>query len=95
MLLMLPLSSAVIDNLITQHGDCDYRDQPNQTLINILGSLLRQHLVTASHVPEAITTLLESIKKKNHRVELCDVSQMLKVLLPQLNSSFYLFGRSR
>ena len=85
----------MIDDLITRHGEesvaymyCDYRDQTNQTVLNILGSLLRQLLITASYVPEAITTLLETIKKKDHRVELGDVSQMLKVLLPRLNRSF-------
>ena len=85
----------MIDDLITQHSEenvaymyCDYRDQSNQTVVNILGSLLRQLLITAPQVPEAITTLLESIKKRGHRVEVGDISQMLKALLPQLNYSF-------
>ena len=85
----------VVDDLIARHSEenvaymyCDYRDQTNQTVVNILGSLLRQLLVTAPHVPEAITMLLESIKKKGHRVEAADVSQMVKVILPQLSRSF-------
>ena len=85
----------VIDDLITRHGEenvaymyCDYRDQTNQTVVNILGSLLRQLLITASCLPEAIITLLESHKKRNKRVEIGDISQMLQVLLPQLNCSF-------
>ena len=88
-------SSVVIDNLITRHGDenvayvyCDYRDQKNQTVVNILGSLLRQLLVTSSYVPEAIATQLESITRKGQRVEVGDVSQMLKVVLPRHNNRF-------
>jgi len=94
-MLILTFSSVVIDDLITQHGEenvayiyCDYRDQTNQTMVNILGSLLRQLLATAPFVPEAITTLLESRQKKDQRVEVGDISQMLKILLPQLRCSF-------
>ncbi|KAF8426182.1 hypothetical protein BGX38DRAFT_487828 [Terfezia claveryi] len=89
------LSSVVIDDLITRHGEqhiayiyCNYRDRTNQTVVNILGSLLRQLLVTASYVPEAITTALETIKKKSQRVEIRDVTQMMKILLPRLSRSF-------
>ena len=78
--------------MIAQQGEenvayvyCDYRDQAKQTVVNILGSLLQQLLVNASFVPEAITTLLESPKNKNQRVEVGDVTKMLTILLPQLN----------
>ena len=70
-MLMLGFSSVVIDDLKTRHGEenvayiyCDYRDQNNQTAVNILGSLLQQLLFTAPLVPASITTLLESIQKK-------------------------------
>jgi len=88
-------SSVVIDDLITQHGEanvaylyCDYRDQKSQTVVNILGSVLRQFLTTASYVPDTIITTLESIKKKGQRVKIGDISKMLKVLLPHLDRSF-------
>ena len=67
---------------------CDYRDQINQTVVNILGSLLQQLLITAPLVPAAITSLLESIEKKKKKVEVADISQILKILLPQLNRTF-------
>ena len=85
----------VVDDLIARHSEenvayiyCDYRDQRNHTLVNILGSLLHQFLVNVSHIPDAITTQLESIKQQGHRVEAGDISEMLKVILPQLNRSF-------
>ena len=96
-LLMLPLSSVVIDNLVAQHGRenvaymyCDYRDQTNQTVVNILGNLLKQLLITAAFVPEVITTMLEPLKKEGRRVEVGDISQMLKALLPQRNNCNFL-----
>ena len=85
----------MIDDLIRRYGKenvaymyCDYRDQTNQTVVNILGSLLRQILITTSHVPEEIARMLESIKRESKRLEIGNISQILKVLLPQLNSSF-------
>jgi len=91
----LTSSSVVIDDLITRHGEanvayiyCDYRDQTSQTVANILSSVLRQFLTTASYVPESIITTLESIKKKDQRAEIGDISKMLKVLLPRLDRSF-------
>jgi len=91
----LTSSSVVIDDLITRHGEanvaylyCDYRDQKSQTVVNILGSVLRQFLTTASYVPETIITTLQSIKKKGQRAEIGDISKMIKVLLPRLHHSF-------
>ena len=88
-------SSVVIDDLITRHGEanvayvyCDYRDQTSQTVVNILGSVLRHLLITTPYVPETIITILESIKKKNQRAETGDISKMLKLLLPQLDRTF-------
>lgn len=87
----------MIDDLITRYGEdnvayiyCDYRDQTNQTIVNLLGSLLRQ-LLTASYVPGAIITILESIKNKSQRLERGDISQILKAVLQQLNRSFLCF----
>jgi len=95
MLTHLTSSSVVIDDLITRHGEanvaylyCDYRDQTSQTVVNILGSVLRQFLSTASYVPETIITTLESIKKKDQKAGIGDISKMLKVLLPHLHRSF-------
>jgi len=95
MLTHLASSSVVIDKLIMRHGEanvaylyCDYRDQTSQTVVNILGSVLRQFLTTACYVPETIITTLESIKKKGQRVEIEDISKMLKVLVPHLHRSF-------
>jgi len=96
-LLLMPVcSSVVIDDLITRHGEenvayiyCDYRDQKNQTVVNILGSLLQQLLIVAPFVPQAIITILEAISIRKHRLEVDHVSQILKVLLPQLSNHIF------
>lgn len=69
---------------------CDYRDQGKQTLVNILGSLLKQFLIHIGtpHIHHDAVKLLEDIKKKDKRVETTDILHMLKVTLAQFNNSF-------
>ncbi|KAF8423279.1 hypothetical protein EV426DRAFT_574568 [Tirmania nivea] len=72
------ISSAVIDHLISQHGEpqvayiyCDYRDQTNQTVVHILGSFLKQLLSAAIHaVPKSTISELESIQRQDALDEL-------------------------
>ena len=57
----------MVDYLITRHEEGggviayiyrDYRGQTNQTVVNILGSLLHQLLIAVPRVPAGITALL-------------------------------------
>jgi len=90
----------VIDDLISRFAEenrvaivclyCDYRDQGKQTLVNIMGSLLKQFLVHIgkSHILQDIIRLLEQKKERGQRVETTDILQMLKVTLTQFNHSY-------
>ena len=78
----------MIDHLISKHGKqhvayiyCDYRDQTNQTVVNILGSLLKQLLTATSNIPDAVTGVLELIQKEDKRLEKSDISQILKLVV--------------
>ena len=98
----LVYSSLVIDHLfshVTKQTSktsivclyADYRDWNNQTLVHILGSFLHQFLTDAGllHIPDEVIEKLKEIKKRNTKVELGDVLAMLKLLLGQLDSSFF------
>jgi len=85
----------VIDHLLSHYGDqqvayiyCDYRDKTNQNLLNIMGSILKQHLTATADIPDAIVSLLESLQKENKKVKIQDVSQMLKFAMPQTATHF-------
>lgn len=69
---------------------CDYRDQGKQTLVNIMGSLLKQFLIHigTSHIPEDVIILLGEKKRKDQRVEITDILEMLKVTLAQPSRSY-------
>ena len=88
-------SSVVINDLVTRYGKaigayiyCDYRDQMSQIVVGMLGCVLRQLLISSSCIPETIITVLESILKSAQGAEIGDISEMLKVILPQLGRSF-------
>ncbi|KAF8421801.1 hypothetical protein EV426DRAFT_671737, partial [Tirmania nivea] len=97
------ISSLVIDHLCLQAAEqttrqisivClygDYRDQNNQTLVNILGSFLHQFLANTGllHIPEQVITKLKEVKKRNSKVELENILVMLKAILEQLDNSFF------
>lgn len=85
----------MIDHLISVYGAqsvayiyCDYNNKTSQNLVNILGSLLKQFLSTASHIPESISNELESIQKQSKRPEISDILGMFKVISPQIKHSF-------
>jgi len=89
--LTLSYSSMVIDHLLSQYGElrvayvyCDYRDQTNQSLANILSSILGQLLTATTNIPEAVVGILEALQKDGKRLELSDVSRMLKLTIPQV-----------
>jgi len=95
-------SSLVIDHLCSQATKLtsktsiaclysDYRDWNNQTLIHILGSFLHQFLTDAGlfYIPDQVTEKLQAVKKRNTKVELGDVLTMLKLLLEQLDGTFF------
>jgi len=85
----------VIDHLLSHYGEqrvayiyCDYRDKTDQNLLNIMGSILKQHLAAATHIPKAILDLLESFQEQGSKVAIKDVSKMLKVAILQTTSHF-------
>ncbi|RPB19244.1 hypothetical protein L211DRAFT_794594, partial [Terfezia boudieri ATCC MYA-4762] len=89
------VSSMVIDHLLSHYGEqrvvyiyCDYRDKTNQNLLNIMGSILKQHLTVTTKIPDPIVDLLESLQKNGKRVMFEDMSQMLKFVIPQTVSHF-------
>ncbi|KAF8469994.1 hypothetical protein BDZ91DRAFT_33659 [Kalaharituber pfeilii] len=92
------LSCLVIEHLLHEFPERDkvgiaslygnYRDQGSQTLNNILGSLLKQLLTAASHVPDTITSILESVQKQEKRADNSNVLQLLRLTLPLFDSIF-------
>jgi len=85
----------VIDHLLSHYGEervvyiyCDYRDKTNQNLLNIMGSILKQHLAVTTDIPVAIADQLGSLEKQGKKVMIQDVSQMLKSAIPQAGSHF-------
>ncbi|RPB19268.1 hypothetical protein L211DRAFT_794727 [Terfezia boudieri ATCC MYA-4762] len=82
------VSSMVIDHLISHYGEqrvayiyCDYRDKSKQNLLNILGSILKQHLAATVKIPDAVGISLENINGE------ADMSQILKFVIQQLAAS--------
>ncbi|RPB19276.1 hypothetical protein L211DRAFT_898305 [Terfezia boudieri ATCC MYA-4762] len=89
------VSSMVIDHLLSHYGEqrvayiyCDYRDKTNQNLLNIMGSILKQHLTVTTKIPDPIVDLLETLQKNGKRVMIKDMLQMLKFVIPQTASHF-------
>ncbi|KAF8421777.1 ankyrin repeat-containing domain protein [Tirmania nivea] len=97
------ISSLVIDYLCSQVTRrttsqasivclyADYREQDKQTLVNILASFLHQFLTSASllHIPDQVIKTLREVKKRNTKVEVGDVLAMLKLILEQLDGSYF------
>src|ERR1700753_1577331 len=93
-------SSLVVDHLLDYYPRreavgvacfyCDYRDHPNQTLENVLGSLLRQFLTScaSSSVYDSWTNMLESIDKEGKRVTLTDILNLMKLVFDSLQLAF-------
>ena len=67
----------------------DYKDQSNQTLVHILGSLLRQFLNTAEEpILDEVIQKLHGIRNKGKKVETEDILALLKLQLHQLKRMF-------
>ena len=67
----------------------DYNDQTNQTLVNILGSFLRQLLTTVPEpIPDEVTTKLNDIHHGGRKVETEDTLALLRIRLHQLQRTF-------
>lgn len=88
-------SSMVIDYLIALHGKqnvayiyCDYRDQKQHNLGNIVGSILKQLLTATSTVPDhEVVRILESIEQDAINELVYNVSQVLKLAAPHRNGA--------
>ena len=89
----------MIDDLYSQfHKDpkigiaclyADYKDQTNQNLVHILGSLLRQFLTTALEpIPNEVIQKLHDIQRRGGKVGTEDILAMLEVRLQQLKRAF-------
>ena len=71
----------------------DYRDQQNQTLVHILGSLLhqflRQFLTTAQQpIPDEVVKKLQDIRNQGKNVGTEDILALLKIQLQQFKRAF-------
>src|ERR1700761_5517819 len=98
--LTLVFSSLIIDHLLDYSHQrqavgiacfyCNYLDQSTQTLENILGSLLRQFLITCanSSVYDSWTNTLESIQKGGKRVVVADILNLMRLVLDSLLLAF-------
>jgi len=96
-------SSLVIDHLRSQVTKqtasrtsvvclyADYRDWNNQTLVHILGCFVYQLLASDDlpHIPDQAIEKLKEVKRQNTRVELGDILAILKLLLEQLDGTFF------
>ena len=69
----------------------DYKDQTNQTLVHILGSILRQ-LLTSLQVPvpvsDEVIQKLQKIQHQGKKVGTEDILTLLKTWLHQLKNAF-------
>ena len=63
---------------------CDYRDQAQQTPVNLIGDLLKQLVGTLPTLPEEIIRLYEEKSRKSESLELVDV----EAILPQICQTF-------
>ena len=67
----------------------DYKDQNNQTLVHILGSLLHQFLTTAQQpIPDGVVEKLHDIQRQGKKVETEDILALLKIRLQQFKRAF-------
>ena len=67
----------------------EYNDQTNQTLVHILGSLLRQLLTTAQEpIPNEVIQSLRDIQNQGRNVETKDIVALLTMRLHQLKRAF-------
>jgi hypothetical protein len=96
-------SSLVIDELgtrITKSPErracvaylyCDYRDEKNQTAINMIGALLKQVLSTLSEsksIPQDVFSLLQERWDKEKSFELDEVQQLLAKTVRRLSKVY-------
>ena len=93
------VSSVVIDNLYSQfynHPDigiaclyANYKDQIDQTPVNILGSFLHQLLTTSSEpIPDEVTQKLYDIHRHRGKPGMEDNLALLRIRLHQLKCAF-------
>ena len=67
----------------------DYKDKTNQTLVHILGSLLRQLLTTSQKpIPDKVTQKLRDIKYQDKKIEAEDNLDLLETRLQQLGRAY-------
>ena len=67
----------------------DYKDQSNQSVVHILGSLLHQFLTTAQQpIPDEVVQKLHCIRNQGKKVETEDILAMLKMHLNQFKRVF-------
>ena len=92
-------SSVVIDYLYSkfhQHSTigiaclyANYKDQNNQTLVNILGSFLHQLLTTTTKpIPTKVINQLQDIENRRDKVWAQDCLALLKIQLHQLTHAY-------
>src|SRR5437588_12666530 len=92
------ISSLVVDHLCDEPGEetiavagfyCDYRDQHDQTIPNVMGAILKQ-LVVRAEVLEYVKTAFNKAKMElgGRGLRLPDMVQMLKQVIAALPQVF-------
>ena len=68
----------------------DYRDQSNQNLVNILGSILHQFLTCSArpHIPQGLIQILDEIQTQRRKLDQNGALAMISLILQQFNASF-------
>ena len=68
----------------------DYRDQSNQNLVNILGSILHQFLTCSAqpHIPQELIQILDDIQTQRKKLDQNDALTMMSLILQQFKTSF-------
>lgn len=64
---------------------CDYRDQSNQTILGIIGSLAKQLLSQARSIPKAVWDSYKQMAKRRKAVDLEFAQAILELVFPSFD----------
>lgn len=64
---------------------CDYRDQTNQTIVGMVGSLAKQLLLQAQSIPATVQQLFKGMEKEEKPINLDSAQAIFKLALQQFD----------
>jgi hypothetical protein len=67
---------------------CDYRDQKEQTIENILGAILKQLLALLAEIPEAVWKVYEERVGQGKPLSLTDAVDLLRITSAQFTTTY-------